>query len=73
MPGPAIRIRAVPFVGIYNPQSGMTAPPPWDTYPYTENYFLSIERQLPGQTVLSLSYVGSEAHHLSSSVFCESG
>jgi Carboxypeptidase regulatory-like domain len=54
----------VPYIGVYNPQSGMTAPPPWNTYPYTENYFLSIERQLPHQTVLSLSYVGSQAHHL---------
>ncbi len=42
----------------------MTAPVPWDTYPYAEQYFLSIERQLPGQNVLSLSYVGSQAHHL---------
>ncbi|MGA9882656.1 MAG: carboxypeptidase-like regulatory domain-containing protein [Candidatus Acidiferrales bacterium] len=55
---------SVIFNGIYNPQSGMTAPVPWDTYPYTENYFLSVERQLPGQTVLSISYVGSQAHHL---------
>ena len=55
---------SVVFNGVYNPQSGMTAPVPWDTYPYTEQYFLSIERQLPGQTVLSLSYVGSQAHHL---------
>jgi len=54
---------SVIFDGVYNPQSGMTAPVPWDTYPYTENYFLSVERQLPGQTVLSLSYVGSESHH----------
>ena len=54
---------SVIFNGIYNPQSGMTAPMPGDTYPYTENYFLSIERQLPGQTVLSLSYVGSQSHH----------
>lgn len=52
------------YVGVYNPQSGMTAPPPWNTYPYTENYFFSIERQLPGQTVLSVSYVGSQAHHI---------
>ena len=51
------------FNGHYNPQSGMTAPVPWDTYPYTEQYFLSIERQLPGQTVLSLSYVGAQTHH----------
>ena len=54
----------LPYIGKYNPQSGMTAPPPWNTYPYTENYFFSIERQLPGQTVLSVSYIGSEAHHL---------
>jgi hypothetical protein len=52
------------FNNIYNPQSGMTAPPPWNTYPYTENYFFSIERQLPAQTMLSISYVGNEAHHL---------
>ena len=54
----------IPFNNIYNPQSGMTAPPPWNTYPYTEDYFLSFERQLPWQTVLSISYVGSEGHHL---------
>ena len=46
------------------PQAGMTAPPPGNTYPYAENYFLSIERQLSTDTVLSFSYVGSEAHHL---------
>jgi hypothetical protein len=52
------------YNNIFNPQQGMTAPPPWNTYPYTENYFFSIERQLAGNTVLSLSYVGSQAHHL---------
>lgn len=46
------------------PLAGMTAPPPGNTYPYNENYFLSIARQLRGDTVLSLSYVGSQAHHL---------
>jgi hypothetical protein len=54
----------IPFNNIYNPQSGMTAPPPWNTYPYTEDYFLSFERQLPWQTVLDISYAGSEGHHL---------
>jgi len=54
---------SIMFNGHYNPQSGMTAPVPWDTYPYTEQYFLSVERQLPGQTVLSMSYVGAETHH----------
>jgi hypothetical protein len=52
------------YDNIFNPQAGMTAPPPWNTYPYTENYFLSLERQLAGNTVLSVSYIGSQAHHL---------
>jgi len=46
------------------PLAGMTAPPPWNTYPYNENYFLSIERQFGGNTLLRLGYVGSQAHHL---------
>ena len=54
---------SVNFSG-FEPIAGMTAPPPWNTYPYNENYFLSVERQFGGDTVLSLSYVGSEAHHL---------
>jgi hypothetical protein len=55
---------SIVYDGVYNPQSGMTAPTRGDTYPYTESYFLSIERQLAGQNVLSLSYVGSQGHHL---------
>jgi hypothetical protein len=46
------------------PIAGMTAPPPVNTYPYSENYFFSIERQLSGGMLLSLSYVGSQSHHL---------
>ncbi len=46
------------------PIQGMTAPPPTNTFPYTENYFLSIQRELDPSTVLNLSYVGSQAHHL---------
>src|SRR5258708_13618634 len=42
----------------------MTAPPPTNTYPYAQNYFLSLEGQFTADTVLSFSYVGSEAHHL---------
>lgn len=48
----------------YIPQAGMTAPVPWDTYPYNENYFFSIERQVSETTLFSVSYVGSQAHHL---------
>jgi hypothetical protein len=46
------------------PQAGMTTPFPGNTYPYNENYFFSIERELVGRSVLNLSYVGSQAHHL---------
>ena len=57
-----------PITGInfapFEPQAGMTAPPPWNTIPYTENYFLSIERQLGQDTLLDVSYVGSQSHHL---------
>jgi hypothetical protein len=48
----------------YIPQAGMTAPVPWNTYPYNENYFFSIERQVNESTLFSVSYVGSQAHHL---------
>jgi hypothetical protein len=48
----------------YLPQAGMTAPFRGNTYPYNANYFFSIERELHKDTVLSLSYVGSQAHHL---------
>ena len=48
----------------YIPQAGMTTPFRGNTYPYSENYFLSIERQLGDSTLLSLAYVGSQAHHL---------
>ncbi len=46
------------------PQAGMTTPYGGNTYPYNENYFFSIERMLGTNSLLSLSYVGSEAHHL---------
>ncbi len=50
--------------GSFLPQNGQTSPEPFDTYPYTENYFLSIQRQITENTLLSVSYVGSQAHHL---------
>ena len=57
-PNPSIDYSRFPSI------AGMTAPPPTNTYPYTENYFLSFQRELNASTVLNLSYVGSEAHHL---------
>jgi hypothetical protein len=35
-----------------------------DVPPYSESYTLSLERQIEPHTLLSLSYVGSQAHHL---------
>ncbi len=49
---------------VFEPIAGATGPYPHNNYPYNENYFLSIERQLGTDTVLNLSYVGSQAHHL---------
>jgi hypothetical protein len=48
----------------YLPQAGMTTPYRGNTYPYNNNYFFSIEREVHKDTVLNLSYVGSQAHHL---------
>jgi hypothetical protein len=48
----------------YIPQAGMTTPYRGNSYPYNENYFFEIERQLPGNSILSLGYAGSQAHHL---------
>jgi hypothetical protein len=49
---------------VFEPIAGATGPNPHNTFPYNENYFLSIERQLDANTVFGLSYVGSQAHHL---------
>jgi Carboxypeptidase regulatory-like domain/TonB dependent receptor len=32
--------------------------------PYTENYMLSFERQITASTLLTISYVGNQGHHL---------
>jgi hypothetical protein len=35
-----------------------------NSVPYTENYMFSFERQLTTNTLLALSYVGNEGHHI---------
>src|SRR5579875_283686 len=57
---PNPNIDYAPYVGL----AGMTEPYYKNTYPYNESFFFSIERELKRNTVLNLSYVGSEAHHL---------
>ncbi len=46
------------------PINGATGPNPNNTLPYNEQYFFSVERELHEGTVLNVSYVGSQAHHL---------
>ena len=41
--------------------------------PYTEEYILSVEREIGDATVLSLTYVGNQAHHLLSSLEANPG
>ncbi len=56
----------------FEPIAGMTAPPPWNTYPYNENYFLSIERQFDGNTRAELELCGIAGASSAAGVFRES-
>jgi len=46
------------------PIAGLSTPNHTNTFPYNENYFLSVERKFGMNTLLSLGYAGSQAHHL---------
>jgi hypothetical protein len=48
----------------YEPITGVPSFFPHNASPYSETYSLSLQRELAPSTVFSLSYVGSEAHHL---------
>ncbi len=48
----------------FEPISGMPNYASNNKIPYTEEYMLSIERGFGNNTVLDVSYVGSQAHHL---------
>jgi hypothetical protein len=48
----------------YYPIDGIDAYFPRNQNPYSENYFLSFERQFGKNTVFDASYIGSQAHHL---------
>ena len=50
------------------PISGYSAINVRDVPPYAEHYSLSLERQLGPSTLLTLAYVGAEAHHLIATV-----
>jgi len=46
------------------PISGLPGYYPGNVSPYSEQYILSLQRQLGKHTVMTASYVGSESHHL---------
>ena len=48
----------------YIPINGIPAYSTHNRIPYTEEYMLSIQRQLGSKTLLSASYVGTQAHRL---------
>lgn len=48
----------------FEPFTGIPAVAPGNTTPYAEDYSLGVERELGRGTVLDVSYVGTEAHHL---------
>ncbi len=49
---------------LFAPLSGVVGYYYKNPTPYSENYFLSFERQLGSGTVLNASYIGSQGHHL---------
>jgi len=48
----------------YFPINGIDAYFPRNKNPYSENYFISFQRQFRRNTVLDASYIGSQGHHL---------
>ncbi len=48
----------------YEPISGIPAYPVTNRIPYTEQYMLSIERQIGDNTLLNATYVGNQSHRL---------
>jgi hypothetical protein len=66
---PSLRTsRTHPDTGVdfspFEPITGATGPSPNNTYPYSESYFFSIERELKADTLFTVTYTGSESHHL---------
>jgi len=59
---------ANPFTGFnFAAATPISAAPFFDTrdsVPYTENYMLSIQRQIGDNSLLTVSYVGNQGHHL---------
>jgi hypothetical protein len=48
----------------FEPLTGIPAYAKDNVTPYAENYSVSVERQVGGHTVVSVGFVGTQAHHL---------
>ncbi len=48
----------------FEPLVGIPAVDPRDVTPYAEHWMLSMERQFGADTLVNLSYIGAESHHL---------
>jgi hypothetical protein len=48
----------------FEPISTIPGYKPTNTIPYTEQYMLSLQRQIGASTSLTVNYVGNQAHHL---------
>src|SRR6202000_388718 len=61
-------VKGQPFdFSAYLPISGYPFSWTKNVLPYSENFDLSVQRELPGRNVLSFSYVGTLGHHLPAS------
>jgi len=60
-PAPSPSLSFAPFEPIYN---GIAFQDAATVSPMAENFSLTLERQLPGSSILSIGYVGAVAHHL---------
>lgn len=62
-PSPSPTLDFTPFEPIFN--NGLAIQDAGTVDPMAENFSLTLERQLPGSSILSIGYVGAVAHHLS--------
>lgn len=62
-PAPSATLNFAPFEPIFN--NGLAMQDVKTVDPRSDNFNLTIERQLPGSSIFSIGYVGAVGHHLS--------
>ena len=61
---PSLMLGLDPRNGIAGVRVAISAIDPGFNNPYAHNWFLGVQRQLPGQMVVEASWIGSAGHHL---------